>query len=118
MPWRPRVDRSVELRYGAQRLELRLPEANLAGVFMPQPVEPCRDLSAEIKRALTEPLGCRPLSSLPQPGETVVILVEDHTRPTPTADILPPVLDALSLAGVREADITIMITHGTHRLST
>ena len=112
------MDRTVELRYGAQRLELRLPEANLAGVFMPQPVEPCRDLPAEIKRALAEPFDCPPLSSLAQPGETVVILVEDHTRPTPTADLLPPVLEALARAGVREADITIMITHGTHRLST
>jgi len=112
------VDRTVELRYGAQRLELRLPEANLAGVFMPQPVEPCRDLPAEIKRSLAEPFDCPPLSSLAQPGETVVILVEDHTRPTPTADLLPPVLEALARAGVREADITIMITHGTHRLST
>jgi len=112
------VDRTVELRYGAQRLELRLPEANLAGVFMPQPVEPCRDLPAEIKRSLAEPFDCAPLSSLAQPGETVVILVEDHTRPTPTADLLPPVLEALARAGVREADITIMITHGTHRLST
>ncbi|OGO12653.1 MAG: hypothetical protein A2Z66_13900 [Chloroflexi bacterium RBG_13_66_10] len=112
------MDRTVELRYGAQRLELRLPEANLAGVFMPQPVEPCRDLPAEIKRSLAEPFDCPPLSSLAQPGETVVILVEDHTRPTPTADLLPPVLEALARAGVREADITIMITHGTHRLST
>jgi nickel-dependent lactate racemase len=32
--------------------------------------------------------------------------------------LLPPVLEALAQAGVRDADITIMITHGTHRLST
>jgi nickel-dependent lactate racemase len=112
------LDRGVKLPYGADRLELRLPEANLAGVFTPQPVESCSDLPAEIMRALAEPLDSPLLSALPQPGESVVILVEDHTRPTPTADLLPPVLEALAQAGVRDADITIMITHGTHRLST
>jgi len=112
------LDRVIQLPFGAQTLELRLPEANLAGVFAPQPVEPCPDLRAEVLRALAEPLGCPPLSALPRPGENVVILVEDHTRPTPTADLLPPVLEALTQAGVRDADITILITHGTHRLST
>jgi len=112
------LDRIVELRYGARKLRLRLPEANLAGVFTPQPVEPCADLPGEIRRALAEPLDSPPLDELARPGENVVILLEDHTRPTPTADLLPHVLEALGRAGVRDADITLMITHGTHRLST
>ena len=112
------MDRVVELRYGARNLELKLPEANLAGVFMPQPVEPCADLTAEVRRALAEPLEGPPLDQLARPGESVVVLLEDHTRPTPTADLLPHVLEALDRAGVRDADITLMITHGTHRLST
>lgn len=113
-----KLDRVVELRYGDRKLELRLPEANLAGVFAPQPVEPCADLPAQVRRALAEPLDSLPLSELPRPGEKVVILLEDHTRPTPTADLLPHVLEALGRGGVRDADITLMITHGTHRLST
>ena len=112
------MDRIVELPYGARKLKLRLPEANLAGVFTPQPVEPCADLPGEIRRALAEPLDSPPLDELARPGENVVILLEDHTRPTPTADLLPHVLEALGRAGVRDADITLMITHGTHRLST
>jgi nickel-dependent lactate racemase len=112
------LDRVVELPYGARKLELRLPEANLAGVFTPQPVEPCADLTAEVRRALAEPLDGPPLSALCSPGESVAILLEDHTRPTPTADLLPWVLEALVQAGVRDEDITLVITHGTHRLST
>jgi nickel-dependent lactate racemase len=112
------LDRVVKLPYGVRTLEVRLPEANLAGVFAPRPVQPCGDLSAEIAQALARPLDCPPLSALVRPGERVVILVEDHTRSTPTAELLPPVLQAITEAGVREADITIVITHGTHRLST
>jgi nickel-dependent lactate racemase len=97
---------------------LRVPEANLAGVFLPQPVEACPDLRAEISRALGAPLGTPPLSELAHPGEKIVLLVEDHARPTPTADLLLPVVEALARVGVRDADLTVMITHGTHRLST
>jgi len=112
------LDQVVELPYGARTLELRLPEANLAGVFTPQPVEPCADLPSAVRRALEQPLDGPPLGELARPGESVVILLEDHTRPTPTADLLPHVLEALGRAGVRDADITLMLTHGTHRLST
>jgi nickel-dependent lactate racemase len=113
-----RAEYFIELPYGAQMLRLRIPDANLAGVFLPQPVEACANLTAEVERALAQPLDCPPLASILQPGETVVILVEDHTRPTPTASLLPPVLEVLGQAGVRDADVTIVITHGTHRLST
>jgi nickel-dependent lactate racemase len=112
------LDRSVEIPYGVHRLELRVPEANLAGVFQPQPVEACPDLRAEVSRALAAPLGSPPLSALAHPGDKVVLLVEDHTRPTPTADLLLPVVETLTRAGVRDADLTVLITHGTHRLST
>jgi nickel-dependent lactate racemase len=112
------VGRSVEIPYGARRLDLHVPEANLAGVFLPQPVEASPDLRAEVSRALAAPLGCAPLTALAHPGEKVVLLVEDHTRPTPTAELLPPVVEVLVRAGIRDADLTILITHGTHRQST
>ena len=52
------------------------------------------------------------------PNQFAVILVDDHTRTTPADLILPPLLEQLCEAGVRDEDITIMVTHGTHRLST
>lgn len=110
--------RTVELPYGARRLELSLPEASLAGVFTPLPVEPCTDLAAEVRRALSQPLGCPPLGEIVRPGERIAVLLEDHTRPTPTAALLPQLLEELARAGVKEDDLTLVITHGTHRLST
>jgi nickel-dependent lactate racemase len=112
------VSREIQLPYGGGRLKFRIPEANLAGVYTPQPVAACCDLAAEIVRALARPLDTPPLSEIVQPNEQVVILVDDHTRATPVAQILPPVLDELRAGGVQDADVTILITHGTHRLST
>jgi len=112
------VAREIQLPYGTDTLQFRLPEANLAGVYAPQPVAACADPAAEIVRALTHPLDTPPLSKIVQPNEKVVILVDDHTRATPTAQILPPLLDELRAGEVQDSDMTILITHGTHRLST
>jgi nickel-dependent lactate racemase len=90
----------------------------LVGVYIPQPVPACADPESEIARALAAPQDTPPLRALVRRGETVAILVDDHTRATPAARILPPVLEELLRGGVREEDIVLFITHGTHRLST
>ena len=107
----------IELPYGAGRLAFQLPAANLAGIYAPQPIAACPDVTAEVARALANPLDTPPLSHLVRPGERVVILVDDHTRSTPVAQILPPLLEGMQAGGVRDQDITILITHGTHRPS-
>lgn len=112
------MGREIQLPYGAGTLQFRLPEGNLAGVYTPQPVAACADPATEIVRALTHPLDTPPLSEIVKPNEKVVILVDDHTRATPAAQILSPLLDELRAGGVQDTDVTILITHGTHRLST
>lgn len=97
---------------------LTLPEENLSGVFLPESLPVCEDVRAEAERALSEPLGTADLREMVRAGDRVVILVDDHTRSTPAAELLPAVLARLADGGVRDADITILVTHGTHRLST
>jgi nickel-dependent lactate racemase len=64
---------------------------------------------------LDVPLGTPPLEEMVRPGQQVLILSDDNTRPTPVWKILPPVLERLQRAGVAEADIEILIAAGTHR---
>lgn len=108
---------AIELPYGRHTLSAEIPKRNLVGVYVPQPVPACADPEGELARALAAPLSTPPLHALVRRGETVVILVDDHTRATPAARILPLILDEFRQAGVRDTDITILITHGTHRLS-
>ena len=65
--------------------------------------------------ALANPIGTERLEDLVKPGQSVVILFDDITRPTPAAAILPPILDALRRAGMRDADIRLFAALGTHR---
>jgi len=109
---------TVRLPYGGDTVTCCIPEDNLVGVYSPQSVAACTDPVAEIVGALAHPLDTPPLSDIVAPNEKVLILVDDHTRSTPAALILPPVLDALRAGGVRDEDVTILVAHGTHRLST
>lgn len=108
----------VELPYGSHTVSAEVPERNLVGVYVPQPVPACTDPESEIARALAAPLGTPPLRALVRQGETVVVLLDDHTRATPAARLLPLVLEELLRGGAREEDVIIFITHGTHRPST
>ena len=108
---------NILIPYGKDQVSAHLPEPNLEDVYVPLKVNACTDLEAEIERALMQPLDTPPLSDIVHPGERVALLVDDHTRATPTAEILPPVLRQLRLGGIRDEDVTILVTHGTHRLS-
>ena len=108
----------VQLPYGDSRVDFYLPERNLAGVFSPRPVAASDDPDDEVRRALRHPLDTSSVGDIVRPGEQVLILVDDHTRKTPVALILPHLLEQLELGGVQRADVTIMIANGTHRLST
>ena len=71
-----------------------------------------------IKKALENPIKSRRLSEIVNPDSRVAIIVSDVTRPTPTAKILPPLLDELYLGGAKNENITIVFALGLHRLQT
>ncbi len=73
------------------------------------------DQARAIQDALDQPLGTAPVEQLVQPGERVCIVTSDITRPCPSAVLLPPLVDRLLEAGIREADITIVLALGIHR---
>jgi nickel-dependent lactate racemase len=111
------MKREIQLPYGNGRLKFYLPEENLVGVFTPQLVAACANPGEEIERALGHPLDTPSVREIVRPGEKVLILVDDHTRITPMALILPYLLEQLQAGGVRDEDVTIMIANGTHRQS-
>ena len=72
----------------------------------------------EIVRALENPIGTQRLFTIVKPGEKVAIITSDITRPMPSKVVLPPLLDELTLAGVKNYDITIVFALGSHRKHT
>ncbi|MBN2552858.1 MAG: DUF2088 domain-containing protein, partial [Spirochaetales bacterium] len=107
---------TVRFPYSEQPLSrCRLPRERLGRIYDMRPVQPAADLSAEIRDALEHPIGCPPLRETAGAGDTVALLVDDLTRPTPAHAILPVVIAELLAAGVRKKDISIVIALGSHR---
>jgi nickel-dependent lactate racemase len=79
------------------------------------------DQEAVIENALQHPIESPLLEGILEqqaprglPG-TVAVLVDDITRPTPTARILPSILARVAASGIPDKSVRICIATGTHR---
>ena len=108
----------VELAYGRDGLSVTLPGDAPITVVEPQYVPGLTDERGAIEAALADPLGSPPLRALVGPGETVAVVFSDLTRPMPNDRVLPPLLAALTGAGVPDDRIVLINALGTHRPQT
>jgi nickel-dependent lactate racemase len=104
----------VWLPYGKTEVCVRIPTQNFLGSIEPKEKTGAPDAKAEIERALKEPVGSKRLSEIVKPEHKVAIVVDDATRPAPSHLMVPPVLDELNMAGVKNENITIIFGCGTH----
>jgi nickel-dependent lactate racemase len=107
----------VELNfgYGHGTQTVRVPDANLLDVLRPNPASSTLSEAQEVRRALDNPIDSPPLREIIQPGEKVVVVSSDITRPVPTARLMPFILDELYAGGVKPEDITLLFALGSHR---
>ncbi len=109
----------VELPYGKEtKIEVELPERNLIGIVEPHDMPKIKNEEQEIRRALLNPIGSKPLSQIVKPGDKIAIVITDNTRRCPEDRILPILLDELETLGVRDEDITCVVGLGAHRAMT
>lgn len=94
---------------------MRVPTQNFLGLIEPKEKPGVLDARAEIERALKEPVGSKKLSEIVKPEHKVAIVVDDATRPAPSHLMIPPILDELNMAGVKNENITIIFGCGTHK---
>ena len=95
----------------------RIPDENYLGSFAPSSEPAAQDPAGEVRRALKNPIGSKPLRELAAAARNCVIICSDHTRPVPSRHIIPAMLEELR-AGNPEIDITLLIATGCHRETT
>ena len=107
----------VKFGYDIRKITLDLPDENVLAVLKPNAMPAGSALSgtAEIERAMDQPIGSLKLEEIVHPGETVAIVTSDITRPVPSYKILPVILKRLFRAGIKKEDITIVFAIGSHR---
>jgi nickel-dependent lactate racemase len=108
----------VWLPYGKSETCVRIPTRNFLGSIEPASKSGVLDARVEIERALRKPIGSKTLSNIAKPEHKVAIVVDDATRPAPSNLMVPPLLDELNVAGVKEENVTVIFGCGTHRAVT
>jgi len=105
----------LELAFDHSTATVQVPAANLQAILAPQQSMNVVDPATLLRKALAHPIGTPRLSDLARPGQNVVIVTSDLTRPCPSEQLLPPVLEELARAGVAKSDTTIVVALGLHR---
>ena len=100
----------IPIAYGKEDvLHLRIDERNLLGVFNPNSVAKF-DETALIAKALANPINQKSFDEFIAGEQKIVIIVNDGTRPTPTAKILKQIYPK-----IREKNKIFIIAAGCHR---
>ena len=105
----------VDAFFGDNEMEVSFPKdwhvdvRLMAGHDMPALSE------KELRQRLQHPVDSMPLAELAQGKKRACILFDDLTRPTPTCEIVPLVLDELHGAGVTDNQIRFVAATGAHR---
>lgn len=100
----------ITIPYGDEQVGVRLDDGRALGVLMARDVEPEASGEDLLALAAAEPLEGPPLAGFAAPGEPVLVLVNDATRPTPTAAMV-----ALLLEQAAGWDLSFLVATGTHR---
>ena len=108
----------LEFGYGTGVQIVDVPDKNLLDVLVSNPLEHALRGAQAVRFALENPVGSKKLRDMVRPGQKVVIVTSDISRPLPSFDVLPSVLDELSLSGIPDEDITVVFGLGSHRNQT
>ena len=107
----------MELRFGYWNREeiVNVPEKNLIGVLTANEMEHAHPGKAAVRYALENPIGAPRLNTLAKPGQKIAIIISDISRPVPSWQLLPSILEELFSAGCKAEDITVVSALGSHR---
>lgn len=104
--------------FGKEFKEFEIKDENIMAELSQNSIETKMTGRDEVVRALMDPIGTQRLSTIVKPGEKIAIVTSDITRPMPSKTVLPPLLDELAEAGVKDEDITVVFALGSHRKHT
>ena len=108
----------LEFGYGAGVQAVELPEKNLLAVLHANEMEHPLSWPDAVREAFKNPIGKPRLRDCAVPGRKIAIVTSDISRPLPSYDVLPAVLDELYAAGCHKEDITVVLALGSHRRHT
>ena len=108
----------AEFRTGTRTEKIVIPDTMHVQTLVPRELPEDPEEDRIIRGALKAPDDSPRLKDIVRPGEKIVLITSDITRPCPTMKIMPALLDELYEAGIARSDITLMFARGSHRPQT
>ena len=109
---------NITMPYGKGCISASLPDDADVTVIDPQAQSVDGSDAERIREALDHPIGTETLEKMVTPGDRVLIVINDHTRPGPTREIAAAVTARLEKAGVPDGNIRFIVATGSHRAPT
>jgi lactate racemase len=111
--------KEINLKYGEHGVKtFCLPKKNLAFESEAVKIDKLENIRRRMVDALNDSIGSKPLHKLISKDDNILILIDDNTRMTPVAKLLPILLGFLEDKGINMSKIEILVANGTHRLMT
>ena len=104
--------------YGHGQQTVQIPDKNVLEVLTANEMAHGRTGVEAVEHALDNPIGALPLGQLVKPGQKIAIIASDISRPVPSYQILPSIVERLLAAGCEKEDITVVFALGSHRKHT
>jgi len=102
----------IEIPYGHDILETYVDDENFGEIVYPNKVE-VKDEIETLQYALENPVSSKPFKEFLADKGKLLFIINDGTRPTPTAKVLDMIHDQ-----IKDLDINFIIATGVHRAPT
>ena len=111
--------KTLSLPYGKDFLSYDVSDSRFKGELVSQMhhYKAAKSQEELVRDALENPIGTPTLRMMAEGKKKIVLIASDHTRPVPSKVIVPQMLAEIR-KGSPDADITILIATGCHRLTT
>jgi lactate racemase len=103
--------KSIDIYTGMRHITIHLDDKNFLYHAVHPEVKTSKPEEEIINDALDNPIDAKPLDSIPE-GASVIVIIDDVTRPTPSAKIIPHILKRVEK---RTKNIKFVTAPGTHR---
>ena len=99
----------IKIPYGKEKVAVEVDDDRVLGIIEPNPVYIGEETEI-IRKGIENPINSKSFDEFIADARDLLFIVNDHTRPTPTAKVLEVIYDK-----VKNKDVKFIIATGTHR---
>ena len=107
----------ITLQYGKGTKKIQIPDSVHVTVLEPKKMNPVSSVAMSLNKALLEAVKCNPdILPVLKKNQTVAIAIPDETRPLPTVEILPHIVEWLfgQIPDLAPQHVNIIVGCGLH----